>query len=62
MAYEALFKANPLELRYIIAANAGEQSVEKYSGGQVNGELKLVYSTDIENPVCINAKNGTLIN
>ena len=62
-AYQALFKANPLELRYIIAAgNTGEQAVAKYSGGQANGEVKLVYTTDMVKPVCLDAKTGTLIN
>ena len=61
-AYEALFKANPLKLRYVTAGNTSGQAAEKASGGQTSGEIKLVYAPDPAKPVCLDAKTGVLIN
>jgi hypothetical protein len=56
---DILLKKNALKLKYI-NTQQNEEKV-KNDGAVRNGDIELVYSTDTDKPLCINAFTGSLI-
>lgn len=63
-AHTVLMEQNPLQLRYVVVQTpeAQKEGMLSPDGNPSAGVLKLVYATDMRKPVCIEAKQGILIN